>query len=206
MTLKRTKLIWWMSLIIFILILVSLLFWPHQLYLIDNYIRLIVNNHRLPLLTTFWTGITHLFDFQWILVWILVTTILGWRLVNRQLAIQTFVTLMTGLILNRVVKDFIQRPRPDSNVLLHYAGYSFPSGHSSAGALVCGMLVIIGWHYFHKRWVQWLWTIGWATIIILIGCSRVYVGAHYPSDVLAGWMFGLWIVATLNWFWQKWLD
>ena len=71
-------------------------------------------------------------------------------------------------------------------------GYSFPSGHSANAATLYGSLAV------HEKKRKWLWVLV-AVIPILVGFSRVFVGAHFPTDVLAGWALGALIVFLVPW-------
>ncbi len=71
-------------------------------------------------------------------------------------------------------------------------GYSFPSGHSANAATLYGSLAV------HEKKRKWLWVLV-AVIPLLVGFSRVFVGAHFPTDVLAGWVLGALIVFLVPW-------
>ena len=71
-------------------------------------------------------------------------------------------------------------------------GYSFPSGHSANAAVVYGSLAV------HEKKRRLLWVLA-IVLPLLVGFSRVYVGAHFPTDVLCGWLVGAAIVAIFPW-------
>lgn len=105
---------------------------------------------------------------------------------------------ISGAFLNNLLKLLFGRPRPETAELLFLQTFSFPSGHAmltaivylSLGALVAGMEP--------KRKAR-IYTLSVAMFItFLVGASRVYLGAHYPTDVFAGWTAGL-IWALLWW-------
>lgn len=103
-----------------------------------------------------------------------------------------------GVII-QAVKLFIKRPRPSFFALvLHETGFSFPSGHSLIAMVVYGLLGYFLMHLFRPFWVRlavWVLTV---IVVAAIGVSRVYVGVHYPTDVLAGWVAGVpWLIACL---------
>lgn len=95
-----------------------------------------------------------------------------------------------------IVKGVVERPRPeDSDALVHAAGYAFPSGHAATAAALYGALVLIA----HERLAGRTRAVvvgGALALALAIGLSRVYLGAHYPTDVLAGWLVGATIAAA----------
>jgi len=75
---------------------------------------------------------------------------------------------------------------------VHEAGYSFPSGHAMASAALGLALAVALWN---SRW-RW-WGLVFAVVYIaFVGYSRLYLGVHYPTDILAGWLVsGVWVLA-----------
>jgi undecaprenyl-diphosphatase len=97
------------------------------------------------------------------------------------LATQAVVTL---------AKALVSRPRPDAEgAVIDPSGFSFPSGHSASAVALYVMLAVIAGSALHKRvsGIAWL---GAILLAVMIGLSRVYLGAHYPTDVFAGWLVG----------------
>ena len=111
---------------------------------------------------------------------------------------RVFVALVLSVYLNSLIKDAVALPRPfmyaDDVANLRTPGeYSFPSGHAQQAAVFWGLLAL----HFRKRWFTGLA----AALIFLVGFSRVYLGVHFPSDVVAGWALGAIIVwAYARWF------
>ena len=101
------------------------------------------------------------------------------------------VNLVCAVALNVLLKQLVQRPRPDGFRLIAETGYSFPSGHSMVAMAFYGLLAWMVWHYERDRFVRWLCVIGFGLVIALIGISRIYLGVHYASDVLAGFCVSL---------------
>lgn len=100
-------------------------------------------------------------------------------------------SVVTGILLNHVLKLVFDRPRPEVVArLAETATTSFPSGHAMLSAVTYGAVAFLVGRMARGgvRWATWL---GAALLVILIGSSRVYVGVHYPSDVLAGWLAGV---------------
>ena len=107
---------------------------------------------------------------------------------------------MIPLILSAVVgsasigwlmKSLINRPRPDmSYVLVESYGASFPSAHSLYAAILASLCILIWSQHTYARMVFIIANVWWLSM----GISRIYLGVHYPTDVLAGWSLGfLWI-------------
>ena len=101
------------------------------------------------------------------------------------------VNLVCAVALNVLLKQLVQRPRPDGFRLIAETGYSFPSGHSMVAMAFYGLLAWMVWHYERDRFVRWLCVIGFGLVIALIVISRIYLGVHYASDVIAGFCVSL---------------
>ncbi|WP_137598113.1 phosphatase PAP2 family protein [Paucilactobacillus kaifaensis] len=95
-----------------------------------------------------------------------------------------------GSLINHFIKAIVARPRPTLDQLMHYGGYSFPSGHAIGATLILGSVIVLVQYYVIVKWQRWLTNTILILMIILVGYSRVYVGVHYPSDVLAGFCLG----------------
>jgi membrane-associated phospholipid phosphatase len=107
---------------------------------------------------------------------------------DKHLAKRMFFITAMSLSLNCIVKNFVKRPRPFTRGISCVreetaTGYSFPSGHTQTFATWSNGFA------FYLKSKKLLW--GTVILSILVGFSRMYLGAHYPSDVIAGLLFGL---------------
>lgn len=103
---------------------------------------------------------------------------------------------LVGVVaLNQVFKFIVQRPRPEGFRLIAESGYSFPSGHSMVAMAFYGLLAWMAWHYERDPFVRRVSVAGFGLIVALVGISRVYLGVHYASDVIAGFLVAFaWLV------------
>jgi undecaprenyl-diphosphatase len=114
---------------------------------------------------------------------------------NPRWAIASALTIGIASLLNSGFKRLIDRVRPDLlEPLVVEHGYAFPSGHSMIGATAWGIVAVVIWRSDLRPGLR-RWLVGTCVLLIaLIGLSRVYLGVHFPSDVLAGWTAGALIV------------
>lgn len=123
---------------------------------------------------------------------------LAWKKVRGAAWTLPVAILGAGIIIQGV-KLFIKRPRPSFfTPLLHESGFSFPSGHSLIAMVVYGLLGYFLLHLTKNFWARLAVRIGTVLLVVAIGISRIYVGVHYPTDVLAGWTAGVpWLISCL---------
>lgn len=97
-------------------------------------------------------------------------------------------------LLNNVFKLLFHRQRPDVLRLVSAGGYSFPSGHSMTSLSFYGLLMYFSYIGIKNIWTKFFLLIAFSLLILLIGISRIYLGVHYASDVLAGFFAGfIWL-------------
>ncbi len=135
---------------------------------------------------------------------LLVSSVLGFLLLGRHYPAGLLVLIATsgGGLLSTTLKGVYSRPRPDLVPHLAYVNSSsFPSGHAMLSAVVYLTLGALLARLVEWRWAK-LYCVGVAVVLtLLVGASRVYLGVHYPTDVVAGWSGGLawavlcWLVA-----------
>ena len=90
-------------------------------------------------------------------------------------------------IVNSTIKHLVQRARPDVLHLVIEHGHSFPSGHSITSLFFYGLAIWLVWRYVNDPTARKVLTILLAIPMLLIGPTRIYLGVHYPTDVLAAW-------------------
>lgn len=106
--------------------------------------------------------------------------------------------------LRQVLVQAIARPRPSVTVLQvrdHVPGYSFPSGHATMAFVIYGTLFVLAGVLVPNKGLRLLFRTSCVAMIVLTGLARVYVGVHWPSDVVGGFAFGLLAMApAYRWY------
>ena len=134
------------------------------------------------------SSITHLSDTVTIIAFCIVLLILPNR---KTYGLPVSLACLGGVAIYKPLKHFVLRARPDASLhLVTQGGYSFPSGHSVTSIVFYGlMLYLIQKHCKNEKLKTVLsWICG--ILAAVIGPSRIYVGVHWPTDVLAGWCLG----------------
>jgi undecaprenyl-diphosphatase len=113
-----------------------------------------------------------------------------------------------GMLLSRATKALIARPRPAVHhplVLLANPSGSFPSGHSMLAAVTYLTLALVAATVIPRRRVRGLVVAASLALVGLIGISRIYLGVHYPTDVIGGWAGGLAWALLCRWVEARWV-
>jgi undecaprenyl-diphosphatase len=118
--------------------------------------------------------------------------IIFWLKLQPQIALM-FALATASLLIPTLLKMIINRTRPDTLYAAKIASSSFPSGHAFDAVVILGMIAYVSWSLPHGPLV----VAALGSFALIIGLSRIYLGAHYPTDVLAGWLMGgltLWAI------------
>ncbi|MWV43667.1 phosphatase PAP2 family protein [Paenibacillus sp. HJL G12] len=108
-------------------------------------------------------------------------------------------------IWNLILKNIIQRARPNTHRLIEISGFSFPSGHSMAAFSLYGAITFLLWRHIPSFAGRIAMIIIGVALTLLIGISRIYLGVHYPSDVLGGYLAsGTWLMISIVLFEKYW--
>lgn len=101
------------------------------------------------------------------------------------------INLVFIFLLNQLLKNLFDRPRPQSFRIVEASGYSFPSGHSMVSMAFYGFIIYLIYKNVKNQYLKWGLCIGLSLLILLIGVSRIYLGVHYASDVAAGFCLSM---------------
>ena len=119
------------------------------------------------------------------------TTILFFVIKDKKIGISIITNLGIVTILNQIIKFIMQRPRPTEFRIIEETGYSFPSGHSMVSLAFYGYLIYLIYKYINNKHLKRTLIIILSVLICIIGVSRIYLGVHYTSDVLGGFLISL---------------
>lgn len=108
----------------------------------------------------------------------------------------SFASIM-GLVINLGLKLLIKRPRPEISPLVKEQTYSFPSSHAMNSFVFYAAIAYFIFHFTKNKKISLAVSSLSILLILLIGLSRIYLGVHYPSDVLAGFVAGFWWFTTV---------
>lgn len=179
------------ALLLFVILGYIVKFYPDMLIGFDQPIQIAIRGDLPDFLTILFRTITHLIDIPVIITWVLIVAFIFYR---KQWKLESYLMLgnltLAGILIV-TFKNIYQRPRPEILHLVEEKGFSFPSGHSLAVTIMVGTLIVI----FSQRIKDQLWKrivqilLGFYLLSVLV--SRVYLGVHYPSDVLASLCVGL---------------
>lgn len=152
---------------------------------------------RTPMRTTIATAITRLADFETQTMVTVAAVLVLLVLKKWRTGLWYGLTVLIGAgFLNGAVKEFYQRVRPtEIDHLIEQGGHAFPSGHAMGSMIVYGGLLFIMIRFLNSRrqsnpLFKWGLSFIIGFLILMIGLSRIYLGVHYPSDVIGGFSLG----------------
>ncbi|MFJ5997768.1 phosphatase PAP2 family protein [Streptomyces sp. NPDC092370] len=134
-----------------------------------------------------------------VVVWLVVRVAARWTAVWLALAVAL------GTLLQQGIKAVVDRPRPvwpDPVDSAHYS--AFPSGHAMTATVVCGLLLWLLHRHGAGRAVRRSALAVAVVSVAGVGLTRIWLGVHWPSDVLGGWLLGTTVVALAVWVHRRW--
>jgi undecaprenyl-diphosphatase len=151
---------------------------------------------RAPGPTVFFTTVTYLGNWQTIISLCLLFLLLPRT--RFRIGIPVSASAILASLIQKALKVSFHRARPDLTLhLISQGGYSFPSGHSFSVLIFYGMLIYLCRKHVKNGTAANTATVVLVCLIAAIGFSRIYLGVHYPTDVLGGWSLGLCVLMVL---------
>ena len=179
------------ALLLFVILGYIVKFYPNMLIGFDQPIQTAIRGDLPASLTVLFRTITHLIDIPVIITWVLIVAFIFYR---KQWKLESYLMLgnltLAGILIV-TFKNIYQRPRPEIVQLVEEKGFSFPSGHSLAVTLMVGSLIVILSQRIKNTTWRKVVQIGLGIYLVSVLVSRIYLGVHYPSDVIASLCVGL---------------
>jgi len=186
--------------IFLILFLVTMIMLPlNKVSFLDDYIYKIIYGLRNNIWDFIFINITKMGNTTIVLLVIIVVLL---KMNHKNQEILSFTAIITVLS-NQIIKNIIKRPRPNHIRLIKQGGYSFPSGHAMISIAVYGFLLYYIQTNCKNKKQKVLLSVLLTILILMIGCSRVYVGVHYPTDIIGGYCLSIYILKMVIYFCQK---
>jgi len=182
-----------LSLLLFLLIAFGVL--NGALIYLDSVILTFVYTLRNPLLTQI-MYFTSFLGGGFLLLLAVFTALVFYKKNHKREAVLFFFIVFSGFAINNIIKYLLKVARPDIDPLFSIDFYAFPSGHAMNSLIFYGLLSYFTFHFTKNRGLSVLTAILSTILILLVGFSRLYLGVHYPSDVLAGFAVGFWWLST----------
>jgi undecaprenyl-diphosphatase len=162
----------------------------------DDPIRQFIYGLRMDGLNTLLEGITYLGNWQSVVMVCLL--LLAYDKTRIPYGVLGATVAIADTLLNKGLKSIFARTRPEDIVpLIEQGGYAFPSGHSVTSMAFYGMLLFLVQTRMVDRKKANALSVVLILLIALIGPSRIYLGVHYPTDVLAGWAEGIFVATAV---------
>jgi undecaprenyl-diphosphatase len=163
----------------------------------DTIIRQEIYSLRNDTLTIFLKVFTYMGNWQ--TVTLICCALLFIRRLRFSFGFPAALTAVICTLIQDTLKLMFQRIRPDVSLhLIEQGGYSFPSGHSFTNFVFFGMIIFLCRRKLkNKATTNWI-TVLLGCLVFLIGFSRIYLGVHFPTDVLGGWALGLSLIMILT--------
>ena len=184
---------------LFLLVLIIYLFDKKLIF--DEFVYEKVMSIRGDFLDEYFISITKLGNPMTIL-FLLLLFVLFFR---NKFGVTLVISCITSLVSNSLIKNVFRRVRPEHIRLIKQGGYSFPSGHAMIAICFYGYLLYLVIKRIKNRCIKYLISLFLIITIISIGISRIYVGVHYPTDVLAGYFIAIFEVIIVINSCRRWL-
>jgi membrane-associated phospholipid phosphatase len=163
----------------------------------DAAIRGAIHNHATPLLTTAMQVFSFLGSVGWVTSIGVLVVCACFYFKRRRMAAFLAIAVVGAGTLDYVLKLTFRRPRPLAFFGTSPSSFSFPSGHALGSFCFYGILAAVLSDRMVGRKARFLIWLAAALLVGLIGLSRIYLGVHYPSDVIAGYLAGaMWVTAV----------
>jgi undecaprenyl-diphosphatase len=181
----------------------SLLIADHKILLFDSRVIAAIQGQESPFLTGVMKTFTFIGSTPIVIILSLFILFFLYYVLHHRLELILFIATVGGsAVLNGILKQVFHRVRPELHRLISVSGYSFPSGHAMNAFTVYGIITFLLWRHIPSKLGRSILVLISVVMIATIGVSRIYLGVHYPSDIIGGYFAsGFWL-AIVIWFFQ----
>ena len=187
--------------------LMALFVSKHTIVAFDRPIISYVQGFEAPMLTNVMKIFTFIGGTVPVIVISLLAIIFLYTVLKHRSELVFFIAVILGAnVLFLTLKQLFHRARPDLHRLAEASNYSFPSGHATMAFALYGGLTFLLWRHISTRLGRTILIILSVLMIFTIGISRIYLGVHYPSDIIAGYFISaFWLTFAIG-FYQRYKD
>ena len=134
----------------------------------------------------------------------LITILILILIKNKKIGLSVLINLCSVTVLNLVLKSILQRPRPNEYRIINETGYSFPSGHSMISMAFYGFIIYYVYCSHLSKLGKTIIISILTLLVLMIGLSRIYLGVHYASDVIGGFVLALvYLIIFIKYIYKK---
>lgn len=193
--LKKKKILVSLGVLSLLFIILTVLVCTNTIEPLDNAASSFIISIRSPELTNTMNIITNISGSYALIVF---TTLFIILIKKKKYPLAITINLIAVFITSQLAKAIVERDRP-LDMLVSAPGYSYPSGHSMVGLAYFSFLSYLVIKYIPNKIVKIILPIVFTITILLVGFSRIYLGVHYLSDVLAGFLLGaIYLIIFIN--------
>ena len=182
----------------------ALLVGKQSILAFDSTIISFVQGFEAPMLTTIMKMFTFIGGTKPIIVISVLILIILYVVLKHRSELVLFIAIIIGAnVLFLTLKQLFHRVRPDLHRLAEATNYSFPSGHATMAFALYNTLTFLLWGHISSRLGRTVLIIFSVYMILIIGISRIYLGVHYPSDIISGYFISaFWLTFAIG-FYQR---
>lgn len=164
----------------------------------------LINNFSNSYMDSFMISITKLGNTKFVMLFTIIMFVLLWFKNKKKSLSLVFISSVAGVsFINQLLKVIVKRVRPDVNRLIEIGGYSFPSGHAMVSMVLYGLVAYIIYKMVKIKSLRNILISINLLVILLIGISRIYLGVHYFSDIVVGFLISIIFLIVVICFLEK---
>jgi undecaprenyl-diphosphatase len=182
---------------------ISLLISDHRIITFDSSVIASIQGRESPMLTSLMKFFTFIGSAPFVIILSLLLLVFLYKVLHHRFELILFIAAVAGsAVINQVLKSIFHRVRPNLHRLIDVSGYSFPSGHAMNAFTVYVIISFLLWRHIPSKLGRSILIFLSILMILAIGISRIYLGVHYPSDIIGGYFAsGFWLAIAI-WIFQ----